>query len=153
MDIAATPLRDHVLEDGDKVLAQAERVPDEIGALATTVDRLDPTEQRAVRVCGRSTAPGRVQTQQPARWPLDDLNLVGASRRAAAKHRVERVALDRPVASVRDRQDVAHDALGRNAAGPPMRAREQRLIGLALGDGDRLGFRPTAHSPRRGDPG
>jgi len=142
-----------VLEDGDEVLAQAERVPDEIGALATGVDRFDPPEQRAVRACVRPTAPRRVQTQQPTRWPSEDLNLVRVSRRAAAKHRVERVALHRPVASVRDRQDVAHDALGRDAARPSLRAREERLIGLALGDGDRLGFRPTAHSPRRGDPG
>jgi len=143
LDIAATPLRDHVLEDGHEVLAQPERVPEEIGALTTAVERLDPTEQRAIRACARPSAPGRVQTQQPAPWPSDDLNLVGVRGRAAAKHRVERVALDRPVASVRDRQDVAHDALGRHAARPPLCAREQRLIRLALGDGDRLGFHPT----------
>ena len=100
-----------------------------------------PTEQRAVRACARSAAAGRVQTQQSTAWPADDLNLVRVGRRAAAKHRIERVALDRPVASVRDRQDVAHDALGRHAARPPVRAREQRLIGLALGDGDRVGLR------------
>jgi hypothetical protein len=82
-----------------------------------------------------------VQTQQPAPWPSDDLNLVGVRGRATAKHRVERVALDRPVTSVRDRQDVAHDTLGRHAARPPVCAREQRLIGLTLGDRDRLGLR------------
>jgi len=142
-----------VLEDGDEVLAQAERISEEIGALATAVERLDPTEQRAVGASARPTAPGRVQTQQPAPWPSDDLNLVSVGGRAAAKHRVERVALDRPVASVRDRQDVAHDALGRDAARPSLRAREERLIGLALGDGDRLGFHPTVQSPRGWDRG
>jgi len=135
------PLRDDVLEDGDDVLAQAERAPEKIGALATAVERLGATEQCAIRTCVRLTAPGRVQTQQPAAWPSDDLNLVDVSGRAAAKHCVERVALDRPVASVRDRQDVAHEVLGRHAACPPVRAREQCLIGLALGDGDWLGLR------------
>jgi hypothetical protein len=50
-NIAATPLRDHVLEDGDHVFAGAERVPEEVRALATAVQRLDPTEQRAIRGC------------------------------------------------------------------------------------------------------
>ena len=130
-----------MLEDGDEVLAQAERIPKEIGALATAVEGLDPTEQRAVRECARPAAAGRVQTERPAARPPDISNLVRVSGRASAKHRVERVALDRPVASVRDRQDVAHDALGRHAARPPVRTREQRLIGLAGGDGDRVGLR------------
>ena len=91
-----------MLEDGDDVLAQAERVPEEVGALATTVDRLDPAEQRAVRARARPTPPRGVQTQRPAPWPSDDLNLIGVRGGAAANHRVERVALDRPVASVRD---------------------------------------------------
>ena len=141
LDIGAAPLRDHVLEDGHEVLAQPERAPEEIGALATAVERLDPTEQRAVRPCARSAAAGRVQTQKSTPGSPDDPNLVGVSGRAATKHRVERVAVHRPIASARDRQDVAHDHLGRHAARPPVRAREQRLIGLALGGGDRLGLR------------
>ena len=123
------------------MLAQSERAPEEIGAVTTAIERLDPTQQRAVRACARPAAPGRVQTQQPAPWTSDDLNLVRVRGRAAAKHRFERVALDGPVASLRDRQDVAHDALGRHASRPSARAREQRLVGLALGDGDRLGLR------------
>jgi hypothetical protein len=53
LDIDATPLCDCVLEDGDEVLAQAERVPEEIGELATAVERLDRSEQHAVRTCPR----------------------------------------------------------------------------------------------------
>ena len=133
------------------MLAQAERAPEKIGALATALDRLDPTEQRAIRAGARPKAPGRVQTQQPATWPPDNLNLVRVSGRAAAKHRLERVALDGPVASARDRQHVAHDALGRHAARPPVRAREQRLVGLALGGGDalRAEMNGSACLPRR----
>ena len=80
----------------------------------------------------------------PARrlpWTSDDLNLVRVRGCAAAEHRFERVALDGPVASLRDRQDVAHDALGRHASRPSARTREQRLVGLTLGDRDRLGLR------------
>src|SRR5881628_3352862 len=90
LDSAAASLWPYVFEDGDEVLAQAERVPEEVGAFATALQWLDPTEQRAVRACVRPSAPGRVQTQQSAPWPSDDLNLVGVRRRAAAKHRVER---------------------------------------------------------------
>jgi hypothetical protein len=60
--------------------------------------------------------------QQPAPWPFDDLNLVGVRGRAPAKHRVERVALDRPITSARDRQDVQHDGFERHAAGAPLGA-------------------------------
>ena len=140
LNVEVTPLRGDVFEDGDQVLAQPERVPEEIGAFTTAVERLDPTEQRAVGACARPTAPGSVQTQQPAPWPPDDLNLVGVGGRAAAKHRLECVALDRPVAALRDRQDVADDLLRRHAASPPLCAREERLIGLALGDGDLVGL-------------
>jgi hypothetical protein len=62
------------------------------------------------------------------------------SGRAPAKHRVERVALDGPVASLRDRQDVPHDAFRRHAACSPLCARKKRLIGLVLGNGDCFGF-------------
>lgn len=133
-----------MLEDGDEVLAQAERVPEEIGALATAIERLDPSEQRAVGACARPSTPGCIQTQQPAPWPSDNLNLVCVSGRAPAKHRVERVALDRPVASVRHRQDVPHDAFRRHAACPPLCAREQRLIRIAFGEIDRFALRCTA---------
>ena len=129
-----------MLQDGEEVLAQAERVPEEIGALATAVERLDPAQQGAVRTCAGTTTPGRVQAHQPAPRPRDDLNLVGAGGRIATKHRVERVALDRPVASLRDRQNVAHDALGRHAARLPVRAPEQRLPGLALTGRGRAGL-------------
>jgi hypothetical protein len=36
---------------------------------------------------------------------------------------------------------LTNDALGRHATRPPVRAREQRLVDLAPGDGDRLGLR------------
>jgi hypothetical protein len=129
-----------VLDDSDQVLAQPERVPEEIGALATAVERLDSAEQRAVRACTRPLTASCVQTQRPDPWPPDDLNLVRVCGRASAKHRLEGIALDRPVASVRDRQDVAYDPFGRHATRPPVCAREQRLIGLTLGDGHRLGL-------------
>src|ERR1700730_1653671 len=99
--LAATPLRYHVLEHGDEVLAQAERVPEKIGALATAVERIHPPEKRPVRARARATASGRVQTQPQAAWPSDDLNLVRVRRRAATKHRLEGVALDRPGGSRR----------------------------------------------------
>jgi hypothetical protein len=65
-----------VLDDGDEVLAQAKRVPKEIGALATAIERLDPPEQRAVGACARSATSGGIQSHQPAPWPSDNLNLV-----------------------------------------------------------------------------
>jgi hypothetical protein len=135
------------------MLAQAKRVPKEVSALATTVEGFDPTEQRAVRTHARPAAPSGIQTQQAAPRPSDDLNLVGVSGRAPTKHRVERVTLNRPVASVCDRQDVAHDAIGRHGARPPLGAREQRLLSLVLGDGDCLEFDPSAQSPRGGGHG
>jgi hypothetical protein len=121
-----------VLEDGDEVLTQTKRVPQEIGTLTTAVERFDATQQRSVRLCARTTAPCRVQSQQVLARSSDDLNLVGMAGRAAAKHRVERVALDRPVSSVRDRQDVPYDPLGRHAARSPLCVCEQSLMGLAL---------------------
>lgn len=125
---------------GDEMFAQAKRVPEEVGALATAVDGVELTKQRAVRTRARPSAPGCIQTQQTTAWPSDDLNFVGVSGRAPAKHRVERVALDWPIASLRRRQGEANDAIGRHGARPPLCAREQRLIGLARGDRDDLGF-------------
>jgi hypothetical protein len=45
---AASP-RAQVFKHGEQVLAQAERAPDEIGAVTAAVDGLDAAEQRAVR--------------------------------------------------------------------------------------------------------
>jgi hypothetical protein len=124
------------------VLTEPERVPEEVWAFATAVERLDLTKQRPVRPCERPPAPSSVQTQYlAATWSLKDLNLVCMSGCAAAQHRVERLALDRPVGSGCDRQHVAHDALGRHAACPPVSAREQRLISLAFVSGNRLRLR------------
>ena len=130
-----------MLEHGDQVLAQAKRVPDEIRTVATANEWLDPIKPRAIRACTRVTAPRGVQTQHTPTRPPDDLNLVGVDRRAAAKYRLERFALNRPVASACDRKDVPHDALSRHAPGPPLCAREQRLIRLALGNRSWVGLR------------
>lgn len=93
----------------------------------------------------RPTAPRRVQTQPRAARPTDDLNLVRVSRRAAAKHRLESVSLDWPVAALRDRQDVPNDALRRHPGGPAMRTSEQDLISLTT-DRDRVGHGPHSFS-------
>src|SRR5438034_829953 len=57
LDFAATPTRADVFEYGDEMLAQAERVAEEVGALAAALERLDPTEQRTVWTCARPLAP------------------------------------------------------------------------------------------------
>jgi hypothetical protein len=141
LHVAAAALRRHVLEDGDEVLAQSERTPDEVGTLAAALDGFDAAEQRAVRARARSVAAGPVQTQQSTAGAPHDSNVVRAGRRTATKHGVERVPLDRPVASGSDRQHVPNDRLRRHGARPPVRAHEQRLIGLGLGDGARLGLK------------
>src|SRR5262245_20100279 len=130
--------RCRMLEDRDEVLAQAKRVAEEVGALATAVEGLESTQQRAVRTCVRPSAPGCIQAHQSASWSVDDLNLVSTSGRAPAKHRLKRVALDRPVAAMRDRQYVAYYPIRRQTAGPPLRTGEQDLISLTLGDRDRF---------------
>jgi hypothetical protein len=77
-------------------------------------------------------------------WPSDDLNLVRVTRRAAPKQCVERVTLNGPVGSVRDRQHLARDELGWHTACPPLCAREQRLIGFTFGTGNRFGLKCSA---------
>ena len=75
-----------MLEHGEQVLAEAERAPEEIGAVAAPLDRLDAAQERAVWAGGRAPAPGRVEAQElAARWASDDLEPVGATEREAAK--------------------------------------------------------------------
>src|SRR5204862_1162968 len=71
-DHDATRLGNPLREDGDQVFAQPERVPQEVGAVATAVERFASAKQRTVRTCARASAPGAVQTRQPARWSSDD---------------------------------------------------------------------------------
>jgi hypothetical protein len=51
-----------MLEDGDEMLTQAERVPKEIGAFATAFERLNSTQQCAIWAHARPTSTRRVQT-------------------------------------------------------------------------------------------
>src|SRR2546425_8097405 len=62
-----------------------------------------------VQTCALPISPRGVQTQHTPTRPPDNLNLVGVDRRAAAKYRLERFALNRPVASACDRKDVPHE--------------------------------------------
>jgi hypothetical protein len=85
LDVAVMSSCGNVFEDGDKMLAQAERIPEEVGALTTAVKGLNPAEQRAVRAGARLSTSCRIEPQQPAPWPSDNLNLVGVRGRAPAE--------------------------------------------------------------------
>ncbi|HUY59592.1 MAG TPA: hypothetical protein VMV16_07775 [Solirubrobacteraceae bacterium] len=122
-----------MLEDRHEVLAETQGTPEEIGAVAASVEWIELTEQHAVRPRARSAATGGVEAQHLVPWPCRDLDIIDMSGGATTQDRLERLALNRPVASSRDREDVAHDAIGRQATCSPMRARQQRLVGLALG--------------------
>jgi hypothetical protein len=78
---------------------------------------------KRVPVCAVSVA--------PADAPQRTLHACRASVREMRNGHRLRVTC----ASARDRQDVAYDALGRHAARPPVRPREQRLTRLAVGEG------------------
>lgn len=56
-----------------RCLQEAERIPEKVGAVAATVERVDLSEQRAVRARLRGTAARRTQAQQPARWSAHSL--------------------------------------------------------------------------------
>jgi hypothetical protein len=135
----AAPLRDGVLEDRHQVLAEPERVPEKVRAVAAALERVKPTEQGAVRERARPSAPRGVQPQPAAARPFDDPDLIGMRGCTASKDGVERIALDRPVAPARHREHMPHDTLGRQPARPPVRASEQHLMGLGLGGGDGVG--------------
>ena len=55
-----------VVDHDQDVLAYAERVLDEIGAIAPALDRIDPMQRRAIRPRARAGSPGYVHPQQPA---------------------------------------------------------------------------------------
>src|SRR5439155_24646093 len=118
LDLAATRLRYHALKHGDEVFAQPQRVPDEIGALATAVERIELTEQRPVRSCARASSSRRVQTQPQAAWLFDDLNRVAVRGCATRNHWIDGCTVDPPVRARRKRKNQALDALRPHATGP-----------------------------------
>ena len=86
----------------------------------------------------RPSASRRVQAEQPASGPSNDLNPIKLSRRAATKHRVEGVALDRPIAFARD--PTGRSARCFRAARRPS-AHDQGLIHFALSRRNRFKMR------------
>jgi hypothetical protein len=124
-----------VLEHNQDVLADAERILDEIRAITPPLDRIEPVQGRAIRPRAGARAPGYVDPQQPAlRRPGLDAQVVLPGRLLPAQNGFHRLDSRRPFVGRYTPQYMADQEIGGHGAGPPAHARHQLLIRLGLLD-------------------
>ena len=124
-----------VFQNDQDVLADAEGVFEEVGAIATTIDGIDAKQGRSIRPRGGPGAAGEVETKKPpACGPSLDVEVFSLDRVQPAGESVHRIRPSRPFLGRDTGEHVADDQRGWNLAGLASMAREQLSKSLGLVD-------------------
>jgi hypothetical protein len=128
------------------VFAEAERVANDVPAVAGRPQRLDLLEENLVGPSRGALAARREYAQAGGRRAGDHEPVLLHSGEPPER-RFERGALHRPARLRRDRQHMADEAVRRDSSGTALGEKEQGLEGLALGGGIRNRSGCDRHPP------